>query len=57
METTKLLRVHIAHKEMGLFGVMEIANGLTDNVNQKVCNSKAVSSPSIDFLTASCQII
>ena len=57
MEITKLLHVQIAHREMGLFGVMEIANGLTDNVNQKVCNSKADSSPSIDFLTVSCQII
>ena len=58
METTKLLPVQIAQREMGLFGVMEIANGLTDNVNQKVCNnSKAFSIPLIDFLTVSCQII
>ena len=58
METTKLLPVQIAQREMGLFGVMEIANGLTDNVNQKVCNnSKAFFIPLIDFLTVSRQII
>ena len=36
METTGLLHVQIVHREMVLAGVMEIANGLMDNVNGSV---------------------
>ena len=38
METTKLPPVQSVQMEMVLAGVMEIANGLTNNVNQKVRN-------------------
>ena len=38
MENTKLVNVQIVHGERVLNGVMEIANGLMANVNQKVCN-------------------
>ena len=38
METTKLPLVQSVHGERLLKGVMEIANGLIDNVNTKVCN-------------------
>ena len=37
MEATKLQLVQIVPREMVLAGVMEIANGLMNNVNQKVC--------------------
>ena len=38
MEATQLPRVQSVHREMVRPGVMEIANGSKDNVNQKVCN-------------------
>ena len=39
METTKLPLAQSVHRDLRLVkGVMEIANGLMDNVNTKVCN-------------------